>query len=373
MAYDGNQFSARVDTLGNRELYTKVVDQILNSSTYASRVMSDGLRFASKTVDFTLDVTQDNHGQWVTGLETLNAAATSTTVTTSYAQTAFTIDKMSIMLESFANTGANAIIDLDTYKYEKIAAQALQQIGQAVYGQGTANQMHGLESLVDNGTNAGSIGGVSRTTYAVLDAYVAAASSNKLTLAQMDTMSDNVRAASMLSENPNIGLTTKAIFSLYGQLLQPTVRQMYDAMGGSEFLPLREKTAKRPEKSLGAGFMSLSYRTLSLIDDDQMTNVGLNNMYFLNEYNDYLAWYGREEVPEEWKDVLEKVDFGEFDAYEGTGAMAVEMPSEYNGWYYQKDMVVPYQAGKIARFWVIGNFLCKAFRRQGKLTGITGI
>ena len=374
MAYDGAQFSARVDQTTQRELYTKVVDQVLNASSYASRLMGGGLEFEGKTMDFTLDVTADAHGQWVTGLETLNSAATSTTVTTSYAQTAFTLDVVSIMLESFANVGSLGIINLDTYKYEKAAAQALQTIGQAVYGMGTANQMHGLESNVDDTTNVTTIGGVSRSTYPVLKSTVTAAASNKLTLAQMATLHDSIRAASLSSEQPNIGLATKSIFSLYEQLLTPNVRADYRSIGYDR-VGLRSKYGARNTAELrnSAGFNGLSYRTLHIVDDDQESNVSLNNLYFLNENNDYIAWYGRKEIPAEYKDILEHVDFGSMEAYEGTGATALEMPSEFHGWYYQKPMMIPEQAGKISRFWVIGNMLCKAFRRQGKLTGVTSV
>src|SRR5258708_4348173 len=165
MSYDGDQYSNRVDGLTQRNLYRKVVDQVLNAPAYASRVISDGEPFEGKTEDITMDVTQDTQGQWFTGLETLNSSATNTTITTSYAQTAFTFPVVSIMLESFANVGSLGIINLDTFKYEKAAAQVLQAIGIAIYGTGAANQMHGLESVVDDRTNASSIEGQSRSTY----------------------------------------------------------------------------------------------------------------------------------------------------------------------------------------------------------------
>jgi hypothetical protein len=49
------------------------------------------------------------------------------------------------------------------------------------------------------------------------------------------------------------------------------------------------------------------------------------------------------------------------------------MPSAYHGFFYQKKMLIPEQAGKIGRFYVAGNFIGTSFRRQGKLTAITGI
>ena len=373
MAYDGIQYSSRVDTLTNRQLYTKVVDQVLNAPAYASRVISDGAPFEGKTEDITLDVASDTQGQWFTGLETLNSSASSTTITQSFAHAAFTFPVVSIMLESFANIGSLGIIKLDTFKYEKAAAQVLQAIGQAIYGTGSGNTMHGLESVVDDSTNVTTIGGVSRATYTVLKSTVTAATSNKLTLAQMATLHDAISAGGLTRETPNVGLTTKAIWSLYEQLLTPNVRASYDEVGYNR-LGMHQKYAQRNNSEMrnSAGFDSLSYRNVGIIKDDMETVAGLNTLYFLNE--DYINWYGREEIPEEYRDIVEHVDFGgETDSYEGTGATSLDMPSRFHGFYYQKPMLVPEQAGKVSRFYVIGNYIAKSYRRQGKLTAITGV
>jgi hypothetical protein len=49
------------------------------------------------------------------------------------------------------------------------------------------------------------------------------------------------------------------------------------------------------------------------------------------------------------------------------------MPSEYNGFFYQKPLTLPYQAGRLGRFYVIGQEVSWEFRKQGQLTGVTGI
>lgn len=368
--YDGAQYSARTDTTTNRKLYTKVVDQVLISPTVISRLMASGQPFEGKTMDITMDVLSDSQGQWFTGLEQLNSSATNTTVTTSFAHTAFTQPQVQIMLDSFANVGSLGLINLDGFKYEKAASQVLQSLGSAVYGTGSNNQMLGLEAIVDNGTNNATIGGVSRSTYAVLDAYQTAATSGKLTLALMAQIHDNVRAAGLMQETPNIAYTTKSIFSLYEQLLAPNVRASYDEIGYDR-VGIKSKYGARSNSELrnSAGFNGLSYRTLHLVDDDFAV---AGNLYFINE--DYLHWYGRTETPEEWTDTVEHVDFGSFADYEGTGPMALEeLPSEYHGWYYQKPMLIPEQAGKLARFYVIGQLIADSYRRQGKGTGITSI
>lgn len=364
MAYDGITYGNRVDNFNERKLHAKVVDQLLDAPTLYSRVLSKGSPFVGKTMDFTVDVVQDTQGEFFIGLETLNSSAVNSTITLSYAHTAFTQPKVGIMLESFANTGETATIDLDVFKYEKAAAEALQKLGTAIYADGTANRPNGFGLIVDD---SGTIGGQARSTYSQLNA-TDTASGGTLTLAKMGTLDDATRAASLMSATTGIGVTTKTVFSLFEQLLQPNVRSSYEALGYPK-LGVRSMTVSRGDKAQnGAGFLALEYRGKPIIADDFCTS---GYLLFLNE--DSFGWYGRSIVPDEWKSFVEKVDLGTMKAYEGVGAESLDLPSEYNGWFYQKAMVLPNQAGTIGRFYVIGQMCAWEPRRNGRLTGITGV
>lgn len=364
-AYDGNQFNNNVDGFTERKLRAKVVDNILNAPTYYSRVLSKGVPFNGKLEDVTVDVVSDTQGQFFTGLETLAASAVTTTITLSYAQTAFTQPQVSVMLESFANAGTLGTIPLDAFKYQKAAAQALNALGTAIYGTGTASQPDGLGIIV---LDSGTIGGQSRATYSALNATVTA-SGGTLTLAKMATLFDAVSAPGLMSEEPNVGLSNATVWSLYEQLLAPNVRAGYDEVGYDK-VSVRSQTATRGNVQLqnGQGFTSLSYRGIPILKDNFATS---QTLFFLNE--NYYEWHGRTVVPDEFKDSVEKVNLGTMSAYEGTGAAALDLPSEYNGWFYQKPLTIPDQAGRIARFYVIGQMVAYGFRRQGKLTGITSV
>lgn len=368
-AADGIPNSNRVDGTTQRKLYTKVVDNILNSATLYSRWVSQGTSFEGKTVDITYDVLNDTTGQFFTGLETLNSSATNTTVTGSYAHTAFTQPVVSIMLESFANVGSLGVINLDTFKYKKAGAQAMQSLGSAIYSTGTANRPLGLGAIVDDGTTVATIGGNSRSTYPALDSTVQAYTAGTLTLAQMATQYDAAIASGMDMEEPNVAFTTKAIFSLYEQLLAPNVRASYESVGYDR-VGVRSRYKEKNTTALrdAAGFRALSYRGIPFIRDDFAT---AGYLYFLNE--NYVGWQGRTEVPAEYKDVLEKVNFGTDAAYEGTGAELLDMPSEYNGWFYQNPLTIPEQAGRLARYYVIGQTIPTSFRRHSVGTGITTV
>lgn len=368
MAADGINYSGdnRVENFNERKLHGKVVDNILNAPTFYSRQVGMGSEFEGKTMDFTVDVVSDTQGQFFTGLEDLNATAVQTTIPLSYSQTAFTQPKVGIMLESFVNTGSSATINLDVFKLEKAKAQALQALGSAIYGDGSANKPDGLGIIVDD---AGTIGGQSRATYSQLNA-TDTASVGTLTLAKLATLYSAVTAASIEYSQPNIGVTTKAVFDLYESLLTPTVRAEYQAIGFDKLSTRAMSVTKSGSQNAAgaAGFDSLQYRGMPIIRDDFATS---GYLYFLNEES--FGWFGRTIVPEEYKPYVEKVNLGTQKAYEGVGAESLDLPSEYNGWFYQKAMVLPNQAGTIGRFYVIGQEMTWEPRRNGRLTGITGV
>jgi hypothetical protein len=366
MAYDGVQFGNRVDSTTERKLHGKVVDNILGAPTLVSRYLGMGKPFMGKTFDVTVDITSDNQFEWIAGLETLNSAAANTTITLSYARTFGTQPKVSIMTESFANAGETGTIPLDAFKYEKAAAEVLNAMGSVVYGSGGSNSMNGLGLYVDD---SGTVGGQARSTYSQLNA-TDTASGGTLTLAKMATLHDTVTGsgAGIAAEEPNVGAAGLTVWSLYEQLLSPTVRNNYNDFG-APVVNVRG-SQMQPKSSLkgNAGFTSASYRGMPIMKDYFAT---AQYLFMLNER--YLDFMGHTVVPDEYKDKLEKVNLGTQKAYEGTGAQALDLPSEYNGWFYQKSLQLPNQAGTIARFWVIGNLVAKGFRRFGRLTGVTGV
>lgn len=368
MAYDGIQFGQRVDGTTERKLHAAVVDNILNAPSYFSRLLSQGEPFMGKTMDVTVDVVSDNQGEFFTGLEQLSATAADTTVTLSYAHTAFHQPKVSIMVEDFANAGQTGTIPLDAFKYKKAAAETLQRYGSAVYADGSANRPLGLAAIVDDGTAVGTIGGQSRSVYPTLKATVTA-SGGTLTLAKMATLHDSVSGAGLVNEEPNAGLAPKSVWSLYEQLLQPNVRAEYNSIGYPQ-VSVRGKFGDRSNATIrnGAGFTFLTFRNAMIMKDDFAT---AQTLFFLNE--GYYGWHGRTIVPDNWKAGLEKVSLGTKKAYEGTGAEALDMPSEYNGFFYQKDLVLPTQAGMVAQFYVLGQVVASGFRRSGKLTGVLNV
>jgi hypothetical protein len=128
-----------------------------------------------------------------------------------------------------------------------------------------------------------------------------------------------------------------------------------------------EGTVSAAEMGANAGFVALHHRGFPLIKDKKATS---GVWYKLNESS--YDWYGRTIVPDEYKQLgLSKVNLGELDTVESPAAK--EAPSSFNGFFYQPPMMMPDQAGTIARFYVIGQICVKAPNLNGQLYGITGV
>ena len=361
---DGIAVHNRVEGTTERKLHAKVVDNILNSRTLWSRLQGNGRPFSGKTFDVTIKVTDSGQGEFFSGLEVLSTAASDTNIELSFAHTAFAQPIVLPMLESFANTGPEATIDLDMFKLEEAGAEAVQKLGLAAYGLGTGDEPLGLGAIIDDGTDVATIGGQTRSVYDPLDA-IRTASGGTLTLAKLATLDDNVSATGIESESPTLHDTTKTVWSLYEQLLAPSVRADYASVGYNA-LPVRGDAVlkSRAELKAAAGFTALTYRGVPVIKDDACTT---GNWFTLNER--YMFWAGRTIVPAKYRGQVKAVNLGVPTTMEGVAAA----PSNNHGWFIQDLQMMPNQAGMVGRYYVIGQMIITQPRRQGRLTGITGV
>jgi hypothetical protein len=367
MAYDGSQNGQRVDGFSYKKVNAKVIDSIMQGITYGSRLLGNAKQMSGKTYDVEHKVSLTNQGQFFTGLDSLNTAASDTTITTSFSQTAFSQPVVSIMLDSFANAGDSQAIDLDVFKLEEGVAEAKQKLGIAAYGLGTGKQPLGLGAIIDDGTDVNTIGGQDRSVYTMLQAVRKAASGGTLSLSVLATLEDSITASGVDGEEPNINDTTKTIWSLYESLLTPSVRADYASIGYNK-LPLRGNDMVRSAELRGAGaFTALSYRGKAVIKDDSCTS---GSWFMINEAQ--VQAMGRTIVPNKWKGKIEKVTMGEATTMDGVAAGNGTMPSSA-GWFYKPYQDMPDKAGMLARYYWIGQVIPKEMRALGRETGFTTI
>lgn len=85
----------------------------------------------------------------------------------------------------------------------------------------------------------------------------------------------------------------------------------------------------------------------------------------------YLNWYGDTKAPDAFKQFLTKVSLGKGGVKEG---QSVDMrPSDFHGFFYQEEQMMPNQGGTIGRFWLSGQLVSFQPRRQGRFFGATGV
>jgi len=326
--------------------------------------MGQGQKFNGSIHDVTVKISNGDQGEFFSSIEPLSLSATDTTLTLSYAHTAYAIPIVIPFTEALANAGGGQTINLSAFKKEEAGAEAVNDLGTAAYGLGAGDQPLGLGALIDNGDTVGTIGGQSRSIYSNLQATVTA-SGGTMTLSKLGILDDATSASGNNSETPNIYNTNKTVWNLYEQLIYPTVNHDYNVVGPGAISVRGNTIMNKASIPGGQGFTSLSFRGAPAIKDDAAT---AQTWFAINER--YQHWIGRDVVPPEFTGKIRRVDLGTSKTMTG---VANDVPSEYHGWYFQDYMMMPDQAGIVGRFYVIGQFITTQPRRSGRLTGITGI
>lgn len=246
-----------------------------------------------------------------------------------------------------ANNTAAKVLDLTELEMKSRAQDLADGLGTMMWADGTGNSSKdvlGLAAIVDDGTNAGTIGGLSRTTYTTLKSTVTAAST--LALSTMRTLYNAIADAGVA---PTRGYTDYPTWALYEQLLQP-----------------QEKIYKEvnivPNYKGYEGFAGLMYAGMEIVPDRKAT---AGNLVFLNE--NFIDFYGIDSDLSQF-DGAKKVDVGSKlfvgNQYQQTGNL---------GFYWTGFIKVNSQFAFNSFIILAGNLLTDNPRRHGKLTGITTI
>ena len=365
--YDGIALSNRVENFSNRDLYRKVIDNVLVATTFGSRVFSMGKSFSGKYKTFTVTHSKDSQFRWLGGGgEELSASAVNNTIELNYARVMGVQPKAMIDFEDFANDGDAGVIDLESFKYKEAAAVVTQELGDVIFDAGVGDQPEGLDSFADSGTLKTTIGGQSETTYTVLRGTYTDALT-VVTAAKISALMDAVSASGSKEGSPTIGVTTKTVWSFIEELLTPFLQNQYQSNQMPK-LPLRGLEVLAPgEFGARAGFTTMFYRQVPIIKDD---SAKAESLYMLNERT--FGWYGNDRVPSRLRERYEKVSLGDGEGYESSAAM-IDMPPSPVGWFYRKDESLVTQLGTVAYFAVVGNVCAWEPRRNGQLYNIDGI
>lgn len=343
----------RVTTTTQSKLVPKLVDTILNSNVLATRLLSKASKFSGERMKFPVKYAKNNTGTSFAGFDTFSTAATDNRVNLEFVPKFYQMTVALPLDELSANATEEKVLDLAKIEMASTAQDMADDIGTLFYGTGTGNgskDFLGLEAIVDDGTNASTFGGLSRTTYSTLNSTVTA-SSGTLSLSKMSTL---YNAASSGSQTPTLGVCSEAIFALYESLLQPQERiaKTVDVMKG------RNRGLNSGSGLVGGtGFTGLFYKGFPILADEKATS---GVLYFLNE--DFLDWHALPmAMTEAAKFRSADIDGNDYSEVQGLGF-------SWSGWIKPTN-----SASVVGHVYLGGELISANPKRHAKLTGITSV
>lgn len=345
----------RVTTTTQDKIVPKVIDTVLNSNVFFTRIVNKAEKWSGETVKYPIKHAKNSTGTSFSGFDTFSTSATNNRVNLSYTPKFYQITVALPLDELSVNATEDKVIDLAKIECASAAQDMADDLGTIFFSDGTGNSSKdplGLKAIVDDGTDAPTIGGQSRTTYSTLNSTVTA-SSGSLSLAKMSTL---YNAVSSGSQTPTLGITTETVFALYEQLLQPQ----------EQIIKTVEMVKTRGEKGLnsqtglvsGTGFTGLRYKGFPILADEKCTS---GVLFFLNE--NFIHW------------VALPVAFTKPAKYKATDIEGNDYGAEVTGLGFSTtDWVVPTNsASLVMHIYLGGELTTDNPKRQGKLTGITSV
>lgn len=231
---------------------------------------------------------------------------------------------------------------------ESRAQDASDDIGNFLQGDGTSfggKAPNGLLNTVDDGTNASTYGGLTRASYTGLNSTVTSATANKISLAQVRTLWNNISDGPVM---PDFIVTDYTTWGYFEQLQTPFQRNNQD-------FAVRERSVAQT-----SGYSEQRWDGMIISRDKKITSgyFYMLNLNFLEWYG--LKWWEGERVSPKAKDI-------EGNVYEDK----IYAPGDAFTW---TGMIRAYNQGTVNGFMILGGqLICQLPFRQGLLKGITGV
>jgi len=352
---DGITYGNRVGHFTYDKELATVVDAILNSTTVASHLLYNAKDFNRATLLKTVKISRRTQFQEVSGLEPLNSSAEDVTIQMQFNRALASMPTVKILSEAFARQYDSAV-DYDDFEYEDVLNETLRGLNDLIFAGGT--NFVGLDQIVDDATNYATIGGANRNTYTNLKGTLTSFGGTG-SLSKLATMYSAVSDTGP-NEMPTNIFTTFGDFDLVESLYTPTVRHEYKTLPVGGKYPVA-----RSADGMGQGFTTLDWRGIPIARDKSIV-AGEGYMLNLN----YVNYFGDTKVPPSFSKFLKKVSLGKASVIEGQSAMR---PSDFNGFFYQEEQIMPNHGGTVGRFWLSGQLVSFQPRRQGKWTAFTGV
>ena len=354
-------FTDRLTTVTQDEILPNVADAILGGNFITFRFVSNGKRWNGETLKRPTKIAKSSLGGSFSGLDTHSTATTNTRRMLEYDVRGYEMPVAIPGMEKAVNRTPAQVINLVRVEVESAQDDAMDDIGDLLYGDGTGNgskDFFGLDALVDDGTSVSTFGTLTRSDFDPYLDSTRTASGGTLDLDKLATLVSAIATGTSRRNRPSIFVSDETVWDLFESLLAPTVRENYNAFG----LPTVTRTSKAPlrgaELGGAAGYMSLSFRGIPWVADEKST---AQTLWALNE--NYLGWYGLKDSD------LKQISLG------GSNIEGVysDVPSKNVGFQWTGFMRPINQYGEVAHMYLLGNLVNWNAPRQGRLTGITGV
>ena len=342
-------YNNQVDTLTLEHIAPRVVDTVLRSNVFTTKMLAKTKEFRAATIDFPIKYQKGTATQSFNGFDVLPNSFTDTRILAKYNPRFNAANIALAVTDIAANNTAAKVLDLTEVEMMSRAQDLADSIGTQLYADGTGNankDFLGLGVIVDD---TASIGGLSRSNYTTLQSTVTA-SGGTLSLYKMRTLFNAIADASVV---PTEAYTDYSTWALYETLLQPMER-------------IQKEINVAPNFKGYTGFDALMFAGLPVMPD-RKANSG--TLFFLN--SDYIDFYG-----------LKAFSGGE--ASNGFAGKPVKVGSKLfaGNQYAEADNLGFFWTGWIKStnqlaynsFMVLGgNLVTDNPRRHGKLTGISAV
>lgn len=229
-----------------------------------------------RTIVQELEYAENSNAMWYSGYDTLSTAVQDviTAAEFDYKQAAVAVTISG--LEELQNAGKEQIIDLLEARISNAEKSLDNMIAAGMYANGTGSsgkEIGGLQLLVADTNNSGTVGGINRATYTFWQNVSRDSSTNSVTLSATTIQSEmNIMYlnTSRGKDHPDLIVSDNTLFRYYWESLQ-TIQRITNT------------------KMAEAGFQNLQYMGADCVFDGGIGgNCPANHMYFLN--CDYLHW-----------------------------------------------------------------------------------
>lgn len=335
-----------IQTTTNVYLAPAWVDQVLNDNFFFGEILGRTKKWEGAQMNFPIKYQKGVASVAFNGFDQLPTSQQPVTVNMNF-YTTFVATNVALAGSDLSiNDTPMQTVKLAKTMMESRAQDGADDIGNFFQSDGTSfggKAPSGLANIVDDGSVASTYGGLSRTTYTGLNATVTA-SSGTISLLKIRQLANAVTDGKV---RPSMALTTYDIWAFIEQLLQTFQRNTYGDFSNM---------------GAGTGYKSngLIWDGLTIFRDKKVAS-GI--FYLLN--TDFLKFYGLKwwkGTPVSLKSETIKGNIYEYNPANATKAFT------WTNW------IEAYNQGAVNGFMILGGqLLCTDPKRNGKLTGITGI